>query len=188
MIEKPRDITTIAGEMETFICHLPSRAQRTVSRHLLPGDGRHGIREELKDMARRPTKKPPAAKLFSAMNVCDDEGDRRWLVVFNPMRSRPKFSKYLTGPKLLRRPVVLVIGENPGEDVDDRRVAPVTVEPNMAGWRHSRATDPQLSVFYAVYFLGQIDGGEHRFFHPFIVRGRRMLTERQASNKESRPG
>ena len=122
------------------------------------------------------------------MNVCDDEGDRRWPVVFNPMRSRPKFSKYLTGPKLFRRPVVLVIGENPGEDVDDRRVAPVTVEPNMAAWRHGRATDPQLSVFYAVYFLGQIDGGEHRFFHPFIVRGRRMLTERQASNKESQPG
>ena len=188
MIEKTLHITTIYGEMETFICHLPSRAQRTVSHHLLPGEGRHGIREELKDMARRPTKKPPAAKLFSAMNVCDDEGDRRWLVVFNPMRSRPKFSKYLTGPKLLRRPVVLVIGENPGKDVDDRRVAPVTVEPNMAAWRHSRATDPQLSVFYAVYFLGQIDGGEHRFFHPFIVRGRRMLTERQASNKESQPG
>jgi hypothetical protein len=57
----------------------------------------------------------------------------------------------------------------------------------MAGWRHSRATDPQLSVFYTVYFLGQIDGGEHRFFHPVIVRRRRMLTERQASNKESQP-
>ena len=122
------------------------------------------------------------------MNVCDDEGDRRWPVVFNPMRSRPKFSKYLTGPKLFRRPVVLVIGENPGEDVDDRRVAPVTVEPNMAAGRHSRATDPQLPVFYAVYFLGQINGGEHRFFHPFIVHRRRMLTERQASNKESQPG
>jgi hypothetical protein len=186
MIEKPLDITTTAGEMETFIGHLPSRAQRTVSRHLIPGDGRHGIREELGAYGYGAP--PPAAKLFSAMNVCDDEGDRRWPGVFNPMRSRPKFSKYLTGPKLLRGPVIMVIGENPGEDVDDRRVAPVTVEPNMAAWRHGRATDPQLSVFYAVYFLGQIDGGEHRFFHPFIVRRRRMLTERQASNKESQPG
>ena len=61
MIEKPLDITTIAGEMETFICHLPSRAQRTVSRHLLPGDGRHGIGEELKDMA-RPTKEAASGK------------------------------------------------------------------------------------------------------------------------------
>jgi hypothetical protein len=64
------------------------------------------------------------------MNVCDDEADRRWPVVFNPMRSRAKFSKYLTGPKPLRRPVVMVIGENTGEAVDDRRVALVTVEPN----------------------------------------------------------
>jgi hypothetical protein len=62
MIEKTLHITTIAGEMETFICHLPSRAQRTVSRHLLPGDGRHGIREEPKDMARRPTKEAASGK------------------------------------------------------------------------------------------------------------------------------
>jgi hypothetical protein len=69
MIEKTLHIMTIAGEMETFICHLPSaichlpsRAQRTVSRYLLPGDGRHGIREELKDMARRPTKEAASSK------------------------------------------------------------------------------------------------------------------------------
>jgi|HubBroStandDraft_2_1064218.scaffolds.fasta_scaffold35229_3 hypothetical protein len=61
MIEKTLHITTIAGEMETFICHLPSRAQRTVSRHL-PGDGRQGIREEPKDMARRPTKEAASGK------------------------------------------------------------------------------------------------------------------------------
>jgi hypothetical protein len=37
--------------------------------------------------------------------------------------------------------------ENPGEDVDDRWVALVTVEPNMTAWRHGRATDPQLAIF-----------------------------------------
>jgi hypothetical protein len=31
----------------------------------------------------------------------------------------------------------------------------------MAAWRHDHATDPQLAVFAAVYFFGQIDGGEH---------------------------
>jgi hypothetical protein len=62
MIEKTLHITTIAGEMETFICQLPSRAQRTVSRHLLPGDGRQGIREEPKDTARRPTKEAASGK------------------------------------------------------------------------------------------------------------------------------
>jgi len=87
------------------------------------------------------------------MNVCDDEGDRRWSVVFNPMRSRAEFSEYLTGPKFLRRAVVMVVGENPFEDVDDRRIALVTVEPDMAVRRHNRATDPQLTVSDAVYFF-----------------------------------
>jgi len=91
--------------------------------------------------------------LFPAMNVCDDEGDRRWSVVFNPMRSRAEFTEYLTGPKFLRRAVVMVVGENPFEDVDDRRIALVTVEPDMAVRRHNRATDPQLTVSDAVYFF-----------------------------------
>jgi CubicO group peptidase (beta-lactamase class C family) len=44
------------------------------------------------------------------------------------MRSWTEFWECLTGPKVLRRHVVMVIGENPAEDVDDRRVALVAVE------------------------------------------------------------
>jgi hypothetical protein len=76
------------------------------------------------------------------MDVCGDEGDRRWPVVFNPMRSQAKFSKYLTRLKLFRRPIVVVVGENPVEDVDDRRIALVTVEADVATRRHGRASDP----------------------------------------------
>ena len=65
--------------------------------------------------------------LFPVMNVCRDEGDRRSPLVFNPMRSWAEFWECLTGPKVLRRHVVMVIGENPAEDVDDRRVALVAV-------------------------------------------------------------
>ena len=36
----------------------------------------------------------------------------------------------------------------------------------MAARRDDRATDPQLAVFDAVYFLGEIDGGEHRLLQP----------------------
>jgi hypothetical protein len=66
------------------------------------------------------------------MNVCGDKGDRRWPVVFHPMRPRAEFSERLTGPKFLCCPVVVVISESPAEDVYDRRVAPVAVEPDMA--------------------------------------------------------
>src|SRR5271166_189555 len=101
--------------------------------------------------------------LFPAMNVCGDGGDWRWPHVFYPVRSRAKFSECLTGPKFLRRLVVMVVRENSVEDVHDRRVALVTVEPDMAASRYGRATDPQLTVFDIVYFFGQINGGEHRF-------------------------
>ena len=50
MIEKTLDITTKDGEMETFICH-PERNGPFPSVFLLMDA--HGIREELKDMARR---------------------------------------------------------------------------------------------------------------------------------------
>jgi carboxymethylenebutenolidase len=50
MIEKTLDITTKAGEMETFICH-PERNGPSPGVFLLMDA--HGIREELKDMARR---------------------------------------------------------------------------------------------------------------------------------------
>jgi carboxymethylenebutenolidase len=50
MIEETLDITTNDGEMETFICH-PERNGPSPAVFLLMDA--HGIREELKDMARR---------------------------------------------------------------------------------------------------------------------------------------
>jgi carboxymethylenebutenolidase len=50
MIEETLDITTKDGEMETFICH-PERGGPSSAVVLLMDA--HGIREELKDMARR---------------------------------------------------------------------------------------------------------------------------------------
>jgi Dienelactone hydrolase family len=50
MIEKTLDITTEDGEMETFICH-PERNGPSPTVFLLMDA--HGLREELKDMARR---------------------------------------------------------------------------------------------------------------------------------------
>jgi carboxymethylenebutenolidase len=50
MIEETLDITTKDGEMETFICH-PERNDPFPAVFLLMDA--HGVREELKDMARR---------------------------------------------------------------------------------------------------------------------------------------
>ena len=50
MIEKTQDITTKDGKMETFICH-PERNGPSPAVFLLMDA--YGVREELKDMARR---------------------------------------------------------------------------------------------------------------------------------------
>ena len=50
MIEKTLDVTTKDGEMETFICH-PERNEPYPAVFFLMDA--HGMREELKDMARR---------------------------------------------------------------------------------------------------------------------------------------
>jgi carboxymethylenebutenolidase len=50
MIEKTLDITTNDGEMETFICHPERNGPSPAVFFLMDA---HGVREELKDMARR---------------------------------------------------------------------------------------------------------------------------------------
>src|ERR687885_2894740 len=50
MIEKTLDITTKDGEMETFICHPERNGPSSAVIFLMDA---HGIREELKDIARR---------------------------------------------------------------------------------------------------------------------------------------
>lgn len=50
MIEKTLEITTKDGEMETFICHPERNGPSPAVFFLMDA---HGVREELKDMARR---------------------------------------------------------------------------------------------------------------------------------------
>jgi hypothetical protein len=104
--------------------------------------------------------------------------------LFSTQCDRGPNQQYLTRPKLFRGPVTLVVGENPVEDVDDRRFALATVEPDMTAPRYDRPADPQLTIFEAVYLFGEIDGGEHRFSNPFVIRGRLILSECEASGKE----
>jgi hypothetical protein len=123
-------------------------------------------------------------RLLPAMNVGGDKTHRRWSLVFDPMRSRAELGKNLAGSKLFRRTVVMVVGDNSGEYVNDCRVALVAVETDMAAWGDGRPTEPQFAIFDGVYFLGEIDCGKHRFRDPFIIRWRGMRSDRQAGHKE----
>jgi hypothetical protein len=122
-------IGQVAGQFRHFADPAAVRFVLGVEQSDHPGcHNRHAVM-----MSRLP---PARSMLFPAMNVCGDKGDRRWPPVFNPMRPRAKFRKHLTGPKLLRHPVVMVIGENPAEGIDDRRVTLGTVEGRPAQrWR-----------------------------------------------------
>jgi hypothetical protein len=71
--------------------------------------------------------------------------------------------------ELLCCAVVMVIGQNPGEQVDDRRIALMAVEANMAARRYGCPAEPQFAVCDAVDLLGEIDRGEHVLGDRFII-------------------
>jgi hypothetical protein len=57
------------------------------------------------------------------MDVRDDKRRRCWSFVFDPMGARAEFGEDLAGVELLCGAIVMVIGQNPGHQVDDRRTA-----------------------------------------------------------------
>ena len=77
------------------------------------------------------------------------------------MAARAKFGEGLAGMELLCCAVVVVIGQDPGEQVDDRRIALMAVEANMAARRYDRPAEPQFAVCDIVDLWGEIDRGEH---------------------------
>jgi hypothetical protein len=58
--------------------------------------------------------------------------------ILDPVLSRTEFGEYLARTKLLCRSIVTVIGEDPGEQVDDRGIALMAVQTDMAARQHDR--------------------------------------------------
>ena len=79
------------------------------------------------------------------------------------MRPRAGFGEDLIGLKLLRRAVVMVVGQNAGKQVDDRGVALMTVQADVATRRDERAAEAQFAISNAVDFFGEIDAREDIF-------------------------
>ena len=75
------------------------------------------------------------------MDIGDDECHWCGTPVFDPVHSRPEFGEYLAGTKLLCCSIVMVVGEDPGEQVDDRGIALMAVQTDMAAGRHDRAAE-----------------------------------------------
>jgi hypothetical protein len=63
------------------------------------------------------------------------------------MRSRAGFGEDLAGVKLLCRSIVMVIGQNPGEQVDDGRITSMAVQSDMAARRYDRPAEAQFARF-----------------------------------------
>jgi len=118
------------------------------------------------------------------MDVRGDEDQRRCSAVFHPVWLEAELGKCLTGLKFLGRSILMVVGEGPLQNVDDRRIALVAVETDMAAWRHDSATDAQVTIFDGVYLLGQIDGSKNFFVDPAVIRRSGLLSERQTSGKK----
>ena len=112
------------------------------------------------------------------MDIRDDECGRCRTLVFDPVRARPELGERLAGPKLLRRPVVAMVGQDPGQQVDDRGIALMAMQTDMAAGFDDRAAEAQLAVLHAVDLFGEIDAGEHILADQFIIRRRRLLSQR----------
>jgi hypothetical protein len=52
------------------------------------------------------------------MDIRNDERHRCNTLIFHPVRARAEFSKNLTGPKFFCLSIVVVIGQDPGEDIN----------------------------------------------------------------------
>jgi hypothetical protein len=127
------------------------------------------------------------AVLFSAMDIGDDEGHRVRTRILDPVLPRPEFGEYLAGTILLCRSVVMVIGQDSGEQVDDSRIALMAVQTDMTAWRYDRTAETQFAILSAVDLLGEIDRGEHVLADQVIVGGRRMLAQNEACCRKHQP-
>src|SRR5271168_730441 len=76
--------------------------------------------------------------IFATMNVTRAR-------ILDPVLSRTKFGEYLAWSKLLCRSIVMVIGEDPGEQVDDRGIALMAVQTNMAAWPNFGSLDLKIA-------------------------------------------
>jgi hypothetical protein len=80
------------------------------------------------------------------MDIRHDEYHRSRTRVFDPMRSRTEFGEDLALTEFFGGAVVMVVGQRPGEQIDDRRVALMTVQTNMTAGCNRGAAETQLAV------------------------------------------
>ncbi len=128
-----------------------------------------------------------AGLLFPPMDIRDNERHRRGTLVFDPVRPRAEFREDLTGPKLCGRSIVMVVRQDPGQQVDDGGVAVMAMHTDMTARRHHRAAETQFAVGATVDFLGEIDRGKHLLADGFIVGRRALLPQNKACGQQSRP-
>src|SRR5271170_8156774 len=114
------------------------------------------------------------------MDIGDDERYRVRTRILDPVRSRAEFGEYLAGTKLLCRSIVMMVGEDPGEQVDDRGIALMAVQTDMTAWRDDRTAQTQFAILNAVDLLGEVNGGQYVLADQVIVGGRGTLPQNEA--------
>src|SRR5439155_23484150 len=126
--------------------------------------------------------------LWTLMDIGDDKN--RWgrTRVSDPVGTRAEFGEDLAGLKILCRAVVVMVGEDAAQKIDDGRVALMAVQTDMAAGRHDRLAEAQLAVGDRVDLRGEIDRGEDLLADRFIIRRRALLPQNKACRQESPAG
>ena len=81
----------------------------------------------------------PASRLLFMVEVRCNKLHWNSAFVLNPMGTRPKLGKDLSGVKLFRRAVIMVVGQHTGQQVDDSGIVAMAVQTDMTAGRNHRA-------------------------------------------------
>src|SRR5215471_1610340 len=104
------------------------------------------------------------------------------------MLAGPKFGERLTRAELFGDAIVVMIGQNSREHINDRGVSFVAVEPDMPARRDHGAAEAQLAILDAVDLLGEIDAREHVFAEGVVIGRGSLPAEKEAGRQESETG
>ena len=100
------------------------------------------------------------------------------------MRSRPVFTKRLSGVKFLHCAVIMVVSQHAREDVDDTWIAAMAVQANMTAVFNDSAAKAEFSALHALDLFADVNRREDVFGDPLVICRCALLAEYHAGRKE----
>lgn len=80
--------------------------------------------------------------------------------------------------------MVVMVGQDSGEHVDDRRIALMAVQTDMAARLYDGAAETEFAVLDAIDLPGERNAGEHALVDQFVIRRGGLLSQCKSGSDE----